>query len=228
MSTLRILTVCTMNICRSPVMAVQLRRELDAAPPTVSAEVTSAGTAAEPGLPRCAMAQALIGVDVPTGQAQLLSSSLINDADLIFTADSGHRGAVLRQLPQARSRTFTLLEAARLATWVVGPEGTLSFALAKASGEPVAAEPEDLRALTDALPADAAGRGRWLVAEMEAARGMAPRTANRFGYLRLAAVGSDDLPDPHVLGYGLHQEVVEAITLTSTAWVEAFERVLHA
>ncbi len=222
---LRIVTVCTMNICRSPAMATVLDRNL-AGTPELTIQVSSAGTEAEPGLARCGLAQALIGIDEPTGHAQALPAGLIVDVDLILTADSGHRGRVVLSDPAARTRTFTLLEAARLATWVVGPDGTLELAQAKAAGESLGAEPDELRALTDPLPSDDADRIKWLIVEMEAARGLTPLAANRFGYLRVDAIGPDDIPDPHVLGYGLHQETTAAIVAAAESWVGALNTVL--
>lgn len=217
---LRVVTVCTMNICRSPAMEAVLGRTFIGTP-ELTIHVSSAGTDAEPGIARCGLSQALIGVDEPTGRAQLLSADVIADADLIFTADSGHRRQIALRNPTALSRTFTLTEAARLASWVVGPDGTLRFARAEAAGRSRPSEPNDLRVPTEALPADSWGRMRWLIAEMNSARGLIPRATNHFGYLRVDAIGPDDIPDPHVLGYGLHQQTNAVIVAAVAAWVDA-------
>lgn len=218
-----------MNICRSPAMAVILDRNLAAAAAAgagLAVHVSSVGTDAQPGVSRCALAQALIGIDSPTGSARPLSAEIVAGADLILTADSGHRGQVVRIDHSARARTFTLVEAARLATWVVSRGGSVEFARAKAAGESPVAEPGDLRALAEPLPADAAGRAKWLIVEMDAARGLVPRADGRFDYLRVDAIGPDDIPDPHVLGYGLHREATEVIVAAADAWTDALGAVV--
>lgn len=217
---LRVVTVCTMNICRSPAMETVLGRTF-VGTPELTIHVSSAGTEAEPGIARCGLSQALIGVDEPTGRARALSADVIADADLILTADSGHRRQVTILNPAARARTFTLTEAARLATWVVSRDGTLGFAQMQAAARPRPSEPNDVRVLTEPLPADPGGRLRWLIVEMNAARGLIPRAANQFGYLRVDAIGPDDIPDPHVLGYGLHQQTTAAIVAAAESWVGA-------
>lgn len=206
-------------------MAVVLGRNLHDGP-GLTINVSSAGTEAKPGVPRCGLSQALIGIDESSGVARPLSGDVIASADLILTADTGHRRQVVVLNPAARTRTFTLSEAARLATWVVGRDGTLGFAQAKADGESLSVEPDDLRAMTEPLPPDAAGRAKWLIVEMDAARGLTPPAPNRFGYLRIDAIGPDDIPDPHVLGYALHQQTAAAIVAAADAWSDAVRAVV--
>lgn len=219
---LRVVTVCTMNLCRSPAMATVLDRNF-AAMPQLMIHVFSAGTEAEPGKVRCGLSQALIGVDEPTGHARALSVDLIADADLILTADSGHLRQVVALNPATRARTFTLAEAARLATWVVDPDGPLGPAPTSAQSATLTTAPNRTQALTERQRSDAAAKARRLIVEMDAARGVAPIGHNRFGYLRVDVIGPDDIPDPHVLGYGLHQEAVAAIVATAESWTNALK-----
>ena len=60
--------------------------------------------------------------------------------------------------------------------------------------------------LTDPLPVDPLARLRWLVVQMDAARGLAPApTATKLPY------GVEDIPDPHVLGFNLHEMSADMI-----------------
>lgn len=109
---LAILTVCTGNICRSPVMERLLQQALGS-----SAVVTSAGTGAVVGAPiHPQMASQLDAAGVPSGdfEARAITPAHLRDADLIVTATADHRARVLREVPGALRRTFTLLELAAL------------------------------------------------------------------------------------------------------------------
>jgi len=236
MPTLSVLTVCSMNICRSPAAEVLLRRGFVSAAPTFSLSVGSAGCAEAAGLgaARCDFAQAHVGVTEPVGRSRLISRELLSDVDLILAADRSHIARVVALVPEARERSFTLLEAARLATWVVGDDGVFDLARRKGDGRAPDLAPDDLRSLVEPLPAgsDPAERTGWLISEMGAARGLTPRRDHRFAHLRIESLGPDDLPDPHVVGMGLHSpvvaemrqavdELVAAITLVAQSTAKA-------
>ncbi|PWJ56055.1 protein-tyrosine phosphatase [Quadrisphaera granulorum] len=114
-----LLVVCTGNICRSPMAERLLKAAFDAAEPdpALRVRVASAGTSALTGAPmepEAADAVRRAGGD-PTGhEATYLTSTLIREAALVLTAARDHRGAVVRLVPAAVRRTFTLPEAARL------------------------------------------------------------------------------------------------------------------
>lgn len=115
----RILTVCSGNICRSPAAALLLEQALGGA-----VEVASAGTIARPGLmvpPE--MAQLLAEDRVPSYQfrSQRLAEASIAHADLVLALTREHRSRVVGLLPTALRRTFTLKEFVRLAESV--PDG---------------------------------------------------------------------------------------------------------
>ena len=116
---MRLLFVCTGNLCRSPVAAGLTAAHLArTAPAGVEAvEVRSAGTAAPVGEPmHSASAAALqkLGGD-PTGRhAAALTAELAAASDLVLTMTRRHRRAVLELAPRGLRRTFTLLEAADL------------------------------------------------------------------------------------------------------------------
>jgi len=224
MGQVRVVTICTMNICRSPAMATLLEREL--AEVDLTFAVSSCGTDAVAGVPRCELAQAFIGVSDASGAARLLADDQLETVELMLTADRSHRGHVVALQPSARPRVFTMIEAARLASWVVSDVGVIDFARRKAKGEDVTSELGDMRVMTNPLPADSIGRLRWLVTEMDAARGIAPFGENHFEYLRIDSIRADDLPDPHVVGFNLHEPVAAATAAAAATFAAAVRTVL--
>ena len=113
---LRILFVCTGNICRSPMAERMLQARLEqagSAPITVS----SAGTRAVVGHPMDALAARVLrehGGEADGHRGRQLTAELVRAADLVLTADSTHRSRVVREVPLAMRRTFTLREFTRL------------------------------------------------------------------------------------------------------------------
>ncbi|MFD4422558.1 low molecular weight phosphatase family protein [Agromyces sp. NPDC058484] len=114
-----ILTVCSGNICRSP-LAEQLLRVGLAGVDGIS--VGSAGTIAMVGDGMPAEAQALSerfgATDAAAHVARQLDEQLIRDADLVLALSREHRRAVVELVPAATRRTFTLREFAHLAASV--------------------------------------------------------------------------------------------------------------
>ncbi|WP_104192593.1 low molecular weight phosphatase family protein [Cryobacterium sp. Y82] len=111
----RILVVCTGNICRSPLAEQLLRQSLAAA--GIKAVVTSAGTHAMTGsamTPEAAALSVEYGAASTEHVARQLTEQLIADADLVLTATRDHRRDVVTLLPKATRYTFTLNQFARL------------------------------------------------------------------------------------------------------------------
>jgi protein-tyrosine phosphatase len=111
--TFRILTVCTGNICRSPLMEQLLRQELA----DVDAALSSAGTSALVDSPmdeRAAAYSLELGGDPAGHRARQLDVETLREADLILVASREHRRAVVELLPRAARTAFTLREFARL------------------------------------------------------------------------------------------------------------------
>jgi protein-tyrosine-phosphatase len=193
---MKVLYVCTANICRSPAAAALLR---EADLPGV--EVVSAGTHAAVGSPACSVVR-----ELPGHESQPLTPALIEPADLVLTAAREHRTAVIDMYPAARSRTFTIRQAGRLAQWLLDA-GMVDAA--RHGGDFADGDP---RQFVAALPAMAQARARWVVEELDAARGMAPApvapepNGRRWGRRAVdPQVHPDDVPDPHVLGTGWHE-----------------------
>lgn len=111
--------VCTANECRSPVAEHLMRRGLVEL--GLDWEVSSAGTRAVPGRPvHPGMLEILTkrGISPDHWSTRLLTGALIEDADLILTAEPSHRAAVVTARPAVLQRVFTLRQFARLAAAV--------------------------------------------------------------------------------------------------------------
>ena len=93
-----ILTVCTANICRSPMAEVLLQHALNAQPePLRSIKVLSAGVAARGG--ECVSENSVIalkkvGIDLTGHASQPLSQRLVDDALAIFCMTESHRAMI--------------------------------------------------------------------------------------------------------------------------------------
>jgi protein-tyrosine phosphatase len=116
-----ILTVCTGNLCRSPIAAQLLSARL----PPARFEVISAGTSAVVGgrMPQEAARESERYGGNPRGQLGVqLNREMVAAADLVLTAEVAHRAAVLEFYPPAVARVFTLRQFARLAAQLSAAE----------------------------------------------------------------------------------------------------------
>ncbi|WP_406636534.1 low molecular weight phosphatase family protein [Pseudarthrobacter quantipunctorum] len=112
----RILTVCTGNICRSPVAERLLQAGLNQAVPG-GFVVASAGTRAmvgEPMQPISADIVRTFGGDPDNFAARQLTPAILRGVDLVLTMTTGHRGEVLQLDASLLKRTFTIREFARM------------------------------------------------------------------------------------------------------------------
>lgn len=134
----KLLFVCTGNICRSPT-AERLAAAYAARAGIEGLSVSSAGTRAVIGYPIHPEAARVIkdlGGHTPGFAARQLTPRLATDPDLVIAMTRAHRDAVLELAPQKLHRTFTLAEAAMLISGL----GARSI--------------EDLAALRPHLPSD--------------------------------------------------------------------------
>jgi protein-tyrosine phosphatase len=165
----RILTVCTGNICRSPMAEQYLRNSLQmSGVPGIVVE--SAGTMAQDGQDMPEQAKALVrayGVEPARHGARYLFEGHVAGADLVFGMAREHRRDVVSMFPRAARYSFTLREFARLSQGM-----TLADLLESAE-----------------LPADdVAGRLRAAVAAVAARRGLVDGPAD---------VLDEDVVDPY-------------------------------
>ncbi|MGW6130753.1 LCP family glycopolymer transferase [Cellulomonas sp. NPDC055163] len=116
-----VLVVGRRNVCRSPAAERLLRARLGEDGDVV---VLSAGTAATPeGELPAPLVEHLgsVGADAEPHEARELDRDLVRSADVVLTATREERAAVVRAVPSAIRRTFTLRELARVAR-ALGPE----------------------------------------------------------------------------------------------------------
>jgi protein-tyrosine-phosphatase len=93
-----ILTVCTANICRSPMAEVLLQHALRAQPePLKSLQVLSAGVAARRGervSENSVIALKKVGIDLSSHASQPLTQTLVDGALAIFCMTESHRAMI--------------------------------------------------------------------------------------------------------------------------------------
>jgi protein-tyrosine phosphatase len=127
-----ILTVCSGNICRSPMAEQLLRAGLNAYPEVA---VTSAGTVGLVGEPMDARALALassFGVtDAADHVARELNEHQIRDADVVFAMSREHRRAIVQLHPRASRYTFTIREFARISKEITDADLTEAALLSR-------------------------------------------------------------------------------------------------
>ncbi|MEO6568257.1 MAG: low molecular weight protein arginine phosphatase [Opitutaceae bacterium] len=96
-----IVTVCTANICRSPMAAALLQHALAAQPePLRSFKVISAGVSAHSGEPisqNSVTALKKVGLDVSSHRSRLLDQQMLDDAALVLCMTESHRLIIQRQ-----------------------------------------------------------------------------------------------------------------------------------
>ncbi|MFF8189214.1 low molecular weight phosphatase family protein [Microbacterium sp. NPDC016588] len=113
--TFQILSVCTGNVCRSPIAALLLA---DALSGFADVRVESAGVGALVGHGVPEPAQRLGAqhhLDASAHVARQITEPVIRDSALIVAMAREHRRYIVQAVPAAMRRTFTLRELARIA-----------------------------------------------------------------------------------------------------------------
>lgn len=114
--TITVMTVCTGNMCRSPLAERLLA--MRAARAGLDVVVDSAGTRATNGGPIHRETIRVLqeyGGDPADFGSRLIQPTLLRGHDLVLTAERSHRSAVVEIAPLMWKKTFTLVEAATLA-----------------------------------------------------------------------------------------------------------------
>lgn len=199
--TFTILVVCSANVCRSPMMVAMLRQQLAGSDIVGSISLTSCGEHAWTNLATC---KEIAGEDLlsPDEAQHLqhhrptqLTRGRAENVDLILTADRSIRSSVVRLVPGMHDRTFTVREAALLA----------SHAMVSAL-IPVHPTADDAM--------------HWLTTEMNASRGLTrlpgvARYRRTFLPWPKLSVHSHDIPDAHSDGPVPHR-IVRGLILSAT------------
>lgn len=109
-----IVTVCTANICRSPMAAALLQHALAAQPePLRSLRVVSAGVAARPGEPvseNSVLALKKVGIDVSGHRAQPLTQQMLDQALAVICMTESHRALIQVQAEPVPRNLFLFRE----------------------------------------------------------------------------------------------------------------------
>lgn len=177
---LDILTVCTGNICRSPLAAQLLATRLA----DLGVTVSSAGTRARGGTPMTPEAQALAADrGIPSSlsaehAARYLTPAHVAAADLVLAMTRDHRREIVELDPSRVRTAFTVRELARLAADVSDDELRAAASAVAGSGSPVSAD------------ADAEARARFAAA-------LAVVAGRRGLVLPPASPDDDDVIDPY-------------------------------
>jgi sulfate adenylyltransferase len=122
---LRVLFVCTANICRSAYAELMAGRLLDGDPTVTVASAGTHGFRDHPIDPPMADQLRARGVDPASFRSRPLTMAMVEQADLVLTAESAHRQFILDDRPETFRRVFTLGQLARTLD-AVAEEGDLA------------------------------------------------------------------------------------------------------
>lgn len=194
-----ILTVCTGNICRSPLAAYLLQTRL--AP--LDVRVGSAGTRGMTGAPmtaetlQLATALGVPSADTAAHQARFLNESHLASPDLILAMTRDHRREIVELAPSRMRSVFTIREFARLADSLTDHQ---------------------LRTAAEGGDSDPSSRVRALTAAVASQRGLVLPPANP---------ADDDVIDPYGRSWNTYQlsasQLDPAVTSTVRALKLAFQ-----
>ncbi|MGF6833466.1 protein-tyrosine phosphatase [Paenarthrobacter sp. TE4293] len=181
-----ILTVCTGNICRSPLAEQLIRHELDAVGLS-RFQVLSAGLHAAAGAPMEPLPAALskeYGGNPDGSFGKQISAEVVEQAGLVLTMTRKQRDELVKKYPGAAQRAFTMAEFARAAANVPAGEGKAA---------PAAASWASVTGAVATTPL----------------AGLVSRTAA----IRSTAVlrDDDDIPDPINASESVHRDVAQRI-----------------
>ncbi|MCU6481511.1 low molecular weight phosphatase family protein [Arthrobacter sp. A2-55] len=190
---IRLLTVCTGNICRSPYAERMLQKEFDALHPGLF-QVASAGTASMAGdgmEAESAQLLAALGGSSEGFISRQLTPQILAGSELVLAMTVAHRDAVIRLSPRMLKRAYTLIEFARILRTLKSDAG---------AQVPLGGSPGQVEARWAAMPGLAATF----------------RSSSR------PSAAGDDVVDPYLRSSTTHQRMVEEI-MPAVEEIVAFE-----
>jgi protein-tyrosine phosphatase len=125
-----IITVCTANICRSPVVEAVLRDRL-AARGLEGWRVKSAGTWAQNGQPASRYSREILaerGLDISSHVSQVITEELLQEANLVLCMEVGHAEALRAEFPYHADKIFLLTEMIGFRFSITDPYGGPRYA----------------------------------------------------------------------------------------------------
>lgn len=200
----RILIVCAENICRSPLAEHLIRARLRDLPGFESVMVASGGTRAGAGNRICGRVLASgAGESWASGltahRSRPITVTDLDESALVITASRSERASIAQLSPSARSRTFTLREAVRLASLTdIGDAHAESE-----SGEPLVRFAEIVNAR----------------------RGLMPAAAPVKRPFRRTMTDPFDVPDGHLIGGRSHVRTISEMREQSERFVESLRSI---
>lgn len=111
----RVLIVCTGNVCRSPMAYGFLRARLESAGLAEEVKVETAGTYALEGEAPSAGAQramATRGIDISHHRARMISTEMVQQADVVLVMTEAHRHSLFHLAPDALKKVYLISELA--------------------------------------------------------------------------------------------------------------------
>ena len=109
-----ILFVCTGNQFRSPIAAEAFRQQLERDGRSAQWTVNSAGTWTTPAQPPLRLALDVaraLDMDLSRHATRLVDADLLNESDLVFVMESGHKESLLIECPSASGKVYLIAEA---------------------------------------------------------------------------------------------------------------------
>lgn len=129
----KIIAVCTANICRSPVVEAVLRDRL-AAKGLEEWQVSSAGTWAQNGLAASRFSREILaerGLDINNHASRIITREMLEEATLVLCLAEGHAEAMRAEFPDQASKIFLLTEMVGQRYSISDPYGGPRFAYAR-------------------------------------------------------------------------------------------------
>lgn len=200
----RVLVVCTANVCRSPLAERTLQRAFAVSPALARFSVGSAGTFAEQDAAMCALSATLLDGDrdgdwVQAHRSRRLTAELVVASDLVLTMEREQRSIAARLAPGSQAKIFTITEAAQLAELLADDRPT-------SGNRSLASLAEGLHGKRGYAPQPPAPRRRW--------------------GRRIEPVDPLTVQDGHGRSERAHRQAVEATRAAATRLAAALERAI--